>query len=199
MDASLPEHNFEQFLKELSEKSDEAWARLHFVLERAIKYWLLKYYGNSNYFDEQALEEIYQEAFSKLFEIITGEIESATTFESFTGLKSYAIGIAKNMANQHLRKSKKNTRTEFLTDHESYYHTVSDNDRYTHPDHIDDQDLTQKILDTLDYRERVILSRYSEGDKLVDIAEYLNISSEHCRIIKHRTMQKIAGKLNNIS
>ncbi len=195
MDVSVPEQKFEQFLERLKQRDDEAWSSLYFVLERAITHWLLKYYGNSQFFDEKDLEEICQEAFSKLFEIITAEVDTPAEFETFRGLKSYAIGIAKNMVNQNLRKRKRSNALELGVNDNNYYLTISDRSRQSQPDHIEDQDLIEHVLHDLDQRERAILTMYSEGDKLVDIARQLDITAEHCRIIKHRLMQKITFKI----
>lgn len=198
MDVSVPEQKFEQFLKRLEQRDNEAWSSLYFVLERAITYWLLKNYGNSQFFDDNDLDEIFQEAFSKLFEIITGEVETPTEFKTFKGLKSYATGIAKNMVNQNLRKRKRSSAVELGVDDSSYFLTISDRSRQSQPDQIEDQDLIDHILYDLDQREQAILSMYSEGEKLVDIARQLDISAEHCRIIKHRVMQKITLKIKEL-
>ncbi len=198
MSVQIPEHNFGQFLEQLVQKDHEAWASLDFVLRRVIIHWMLKQYGHSGYFDKSEIEEVYQDAFSKLFEVITGETENTAVFASYDKLKSYAIGIAKNMANQKLRKLKKMEQTTRSLDQEHYIWLISDNDRYAQPGHIEDRDFINTILTDLSYREKMILKRFSEGDKLVDISDELNISPEHCRIIKHRTLKKVSDKLKQL-
>lgn len=198
MSSIVPDHNFQQFLEKLISRDHESWNSLDFVLRRIITNWLLKNYGQSQFFDATEIEEVYQDAFSKLFEIITGESNNPAEFSSFAKLKSYSVGIAKNMANQKLRKSKRSNQKTHSLDSDHYIWMLSDNDRYAQPAHIEDQDFVETMIKDLDDRERMILKRYSEGDKLVDISRELGISAEHCRIIKHRTLKKMSDKLNNI-
>lgn len=192
-------NDFDLLMEKLSQKDEEAWAALHFVLERAIKHWLMYKYKAARVIGEEMIDEIFQDTMATLFEVVTKEKKNEVYFQEFKNLKSYAIGIAKYKANETIRKTNRYKTYSTTDSEEAIVFEMNTGDSTNFVDEMANKELVNKLLGTLEPLEKNILVQFSQGEKLKKIAASLDITPENCRIIKFRTLKKLEFELDRLN
>lgn len=187
MTDSLEGQNFKDFLSKLSSGEQHAWNTLNFVLKRSISHWLTYKFRGSVVTKDDLIQEVVQDTMATLFEKVTNAKELQLQFDSFKSLRAYAMGIAKHKSLDYVRRTNRmSTVSEMpeVTDREVF--------ESTNPEEVfANTELLEKLLCEINDVEKTILLRFSQGHKMYNIAEELDLSPENCRIIKHRALKKL--------
>ena len=131
--------------------------------------------------NDEDINESYYSALCTLFEKLSTK---NMAFENSCELKSYYFRI---LENKMMEKYRMNRKSQIAT---SVFPELFNDDS----DNENDELLSgiKRMIRELDYNERYILmSFYIFEKKLTEIAADLSITPENCRIIKHRTMNRL--------
>lgn len=188
----LPNTEFQAFLARLRANDSGTWEKLDFVFRRSVPYWLKKVHSGSSYLEPADLDQIFNDAFSTLFEILCDQ-KRPLEFEAYADLRNYMFGIVKNKSRELIRQRKKeftqpnpdaSPRTELEASHRNPDQTAA----------FEDRDLIEKIMTGLSEQEKIIVYRFYAGEPIRDIAKSLKITESNCRIIKFRALGKLREK-----
>ncbi len=177
------QEQFLVFLTQLANDNNAAWTNLQFVLKRVVTYWL-----TDRGLDTQNIREVYNEAFSHLYENF-----EHFNFMTFCKLKSCFLAIVENKLHEANRRKKYGTKFTGIEDTSQSPILIWSEDI---DERLEDQLYVKYLLKTLDEREQHIVYHYFYyGKKLKDIAGELGTTEEHCRILKHRALKKLREKI----
>ncbi len=195
MKKDLPVNDFSHFMLGLIQGKDEYWKKLDFVLQRAILHWLTYKFKGSAVIEDQVSEEIYQQTLVNLYEKITNAKKLGLVFENYKGLRSYAIGIAKHKAMDYLRQKNRLRSINENTNNQDNQLNINQESANTN---FENRNIIRKLFTEIDETEKSILTMFSQGYRMNDIAKSLNLTPENCRVIKYRTLKKLNKRVEDL-
>jgi RNA polymerase sigma factor (sigma-70 family) len=184
---SVNSENFADFISRLKANDEYSWKDLDFVLKRILsKRMLIK--G----IDFESIDRIYQDTFSTFYQKF-----HTCSFENFIKLKSYVLAILENKIKEENRSKIKNQKLLAIDNINPLF--LSSALYYEQRTMFSETNAAvRKLLDSLDNRERTIIyNLYYKGENIKNISKRLGISSENCRVIKHRAIKKLKEMVGN--
>ena len=141
------------------------------------------YYIRRRMSDEQETEDIVAEAY----------LRAARSFEKYDPARAkfstWVVKIATNCMKSHWRRSHVEQRIEDVPDHRL---TLADETAQ-----VADRDMVERLLDALDgSEERLVLMKYREGYRNVDIAAELNMNASTVSTALARALAKMRAAAN---
>jgi RNA polymerase sigma-70 factor (ECF subfamily) len=139
--------------------------------------------------DREASRDLLQDVFIALLSALRqGQLREADK------LSAFVLGIARNIANSHLRARIRDAQTPLLPDQPDTRVSAGAIEA------SERADLVRRALVELDSTDREILQRtLSQGQKPGAIAEALGLSSEAVRQRKSRAIKKVADYVKSLS
>lgn len=178
---------FSEFYKFLTENNPNVWKVFNKVLKTRVYSWLIKK-GISNH---DQIETLYQEAQTVFLE---KREKNNLNFENSRFLKSYIFKIIhfKILENYNSERKfdKLDNLTEKIDDADIFHQSLSESDKNELNLHL--------FRDLNELEKTIIIGVYFYDEKLKEIAIKLKISEVNCRVIKHRALIKLEGKVRQL-
>ena len=183
----LIKEEFSLFIELLKSNNVRAWNELVKVYKLRCASWL-----EERVKDQEYISHIFNDAIMVFRNDLT--FGKNLNFADSYALKSYLFRILENKIKEYRRAKKKNRLELYERENiETYFYTDENEDSIKN----DQLNLIEHIIERFDREEQEILREYYfSGQKLKDIAKFLNITEENVRIKKHRAVKRI---IKNIS
>lgn len=173
----MQKESFKQFVQKLKAKDQASWNSCRFVLKRSIGHFLAARTHGPEEFDS-----IFQEVMVSVYQLLPD-----CHFENYSKFKSFVLAIADRKQKELQRRKRAERRLVSLEQA-----LCADSTGKSEQQRLEDRHLLDDILHNLNERERrILIDFYCHNEKLTDIAVELQISAEHCRVLKHRALKKI--------
>lgn len=184
--------NFAVFLKSLRQQSPLEWGMLDKLLRKYTIPWLYKKLTRSTSYNHSMKQQLAQEIYANSLQTYIKLVPTGT-FESVSNLISLMYSIADKKLKETYRKIQKNGRVIY-TDNSEWMNSFEDPKWQNDVQQSKQQELISKMrkqLEQLSERDREILLRYANGEKLKDIAESMDVPQATCRKQKERALQRL--------
>lgn len=193
----LNEH-FDVFLARLRANSYTEWGILDRLLRKKTIPWLCGKLSNSPKYRYGVAIQIAEEVYSDSIQTYIRLVESGT-FESVSNLVSLMYSVADRKLKERYRKITKDGRFVF-TDNDDWMQSFEDpywNEEEQQTAQNEQLSKMRKHLQDLSEKDRQILLRFANGEKLKDIADSLNIPEATCRKQKERALKRLKKSFFN--
>ncbi|MBN1790393.1 MAG: sigma-70 family RNA polymerase sigma factor [Bacteroidales bacterium] len=172
---------FAEFNQWLIQCDNRAWSMVSETLKKYSIIW-------ASTRNPQLINDMNELHFATLNTLFEKTSTLKLAFDNSAGLKSYYFRILENKTKEFHRQKIKHSNVVYDIPGDIVEdHTFQPNDL---------SDIVHKKIRSLEEKERYILFAYfMYGKKLNEIAAELNISPEHCRVIKYRALKQLINLL----
>lgn len=184
--------NFAIFLKCLRQQKPLEWGVLDKLLRKYTIPWLYKKLTKSTSYNHSMKQQLANEIYANSLQTYIRLVPTGT-FESVSNLISLMYSIADKKLKETYRQIQKNGRVVY-TDNNEWMNSFEDPKWQNDKQESKQQELIGKMrkqLEQLSERDREILLRYANGEKLKDIAESMEVPQATCRKQKERALQRL--------
>ena len=184
--------HFDLFLKNLVEQQPLEWGILDKLLRRYTIPWIYKKLTKTTSYHHGKKQQLSQEIYANSLQTYIKLVPNGT-FESVSNLISLMYSIADKKLKETYRQIQKNGRVVY-TDNNEWMSSFEDPQWENDIQNSQQQELVTKMkskLQKLSERDREILLRYANGEKLKDIAESMDVPQATCRKQKERALQRL--------
>lgn len=184
--------SFDLFLKNLILQKPLEWGILDKLLRRYTVPWLYKKLTRSTSYNHSMKRQISEEIYANSLQTYIKLVPNGT-FETVNNLISLMYSIADKKLKETYRQIQKNGRVVY-TDNNEWMNSFEDPKWKSEVDEDAQKELYTKMqskLSELSERDREILLRFANGEKLKDIAISMEIPQATCRKQKERALQRL--------
>ncbi len=184
-----PETSFEEFMSGLRQKQSLEWRWLVRHFRQVVVPWIRKKDGNLPLDSIVSVDDFVEEVFAKSM-VRYYELFQEGTFHSLGDLRGLIFRIAEYKLKEGYHSVKRDKRIFFSDENgnEKLHDDASKN--------LEQRELVKALeneMNKLPAEDQELLLRYSNGERLKDIADDLGIDETSCRMRKYRAMKRLKG------